>query len=79
MEANELISESLNEQQLLMLRLFKRPMPEDSFLQIRRLAVKLLAEQLDETTAAWEEKNGITEAYYEELAKGHFRSTSKKS
>src|ERR1700759_2769158 len=46
METQELTSEPLNKQQLLMLRLFKRPMPEDSFEQIRDLAVKLLANQV---------------------------------
>ena len=75
METQELISEPLNKQQLLMLRLFKRPMPEDSFEQIRRLAVKLLASQLDEKIDDWEKENGITEEYYEQQLKQHFRSS----
>jgi len=49
MEAPELISDSLNEQQLMMLRLLKKPMPEGDFIQIRRLAVKLLSKQIGET------------------------------
>jgi hypothetical protein len=48
METKELKPGSLNEQQILMLRLLKKPLPEASFLQIRQLAVKLLADQLDE-------------------------------
>ena len=38
----------LNEQQLDMIRLFKTPMPEQDFIQIRRLAVQLLGKHLDE-------------------------------
>ena len=61
MKANELISGSLNEQQLMMLRLLKNPMPEGDFIQIRRLAVKLLSRQLDETMEQWEARNNVTE------------------
>lgn len=78
METKEFIPDSLNEQQLLMLRLFKNPMPEDSFVQIRRLAVKLLAKQLEETIEEWETQNGITEAYYDQVVNQHFRSSSPK-
>ncbi|SHM25682.1 hypothetical protein [Mucilaginibacter sp. OK098] len=74
MEAKELIPDSLNEQQLLMLRLFKNPLPESLFNQIRQLAVKLLALELDETIEKWEAENGITEEYYEKLGKQHFSS-----
>ena len=77
MEAKELIPESLNEQQVMMLRLLKKPMREDDFLQIRRLAVKLLAKQMDEAIEGWENKNNITAADYEALSKAHFRSSSK--
>lgn len=38
----------LNEQQILMLRLLKNPLPEKDFLQMRNLAVKLLSKKLDE-------------------------------
>lgn len=79
METKELKSDSLNEQQLLMLRLLRKPLPEDSFTRIRQLAVELLAKQLDETIEEWEIQNGITEKDYEELSKQHFRSTFKKS
>jgi hypothetical protein len=79
MEAKELTPDSLNEQQLLMLRLFKKPLPEASFTRIRQLAVELLAKQLDENVEKWEAENGITEKYYDELSQQHFRSSSKKS
>ena len=74
METKELTQDSLNEQQLLMLRLLKKPMPEASFIQIRQLAVELLAKQLEENIDEWEVKNVITEEYYEELSKQHFRN-----
>ena len=76
MEAKEFMPDSLNEQQLLMLRLFKNPMPDDSFVQIRRLAVKLLSKQLDETIEEWETQNGITEEYYDKIINQHFRSNN---
>ena len=71
------IDTQLNEQQLTMLRLFKKPMPEEDFLKMRRLAVELLGKQLDEVIEDWEEENNITEDYYQELSKGHFRSKSR--
>lgn len=77
MEAKKLIPDSLNEQQLMMLRLLKKPMPGDDFIQIRRLSVKLLSKQIDETIEGWETKNNITAESYEELSKIHFRSHSK--
>jgi hypothetical protein len=42
MAANIEISNSLNEQQLMMLRLFKKPLSDEDFQLVRRLAVKLL-------------------------------------
>ncbi len=64
----------LNEQQIMMLRLLQKPLPEADFIRIRRLAVELLGKQLDELVGDWEDKNNITEDYYENLSKGHFRS-----
>jgi len=61
----------------MMLRLLKKPMPETDFIQIRRLAVQLLAKQVDETMEEWETKNGITEESYEQMRKQHFRTHSK--
>ena len=77
METKELTFDSLNEQQLLMLRLLKKPLPEASFLQIRQLAVRLLATQMDETIEEWENQNNVTDKDYELLSKAHFRSAVK--
>jgi hypothetical protein len=77
MEAKELKSGSLNEQQLIMLRVLKNPMPEVDFIKIRRLAVKLLAKQIDETIEDWGNKNNITANTYEQMSKMHFRTHSK--
>ena len=64
----------LNEQQIIMLRLLKKPLPEADFIKMRRLAVELLGKQLDDLIEDWEEKNDITEDYYKKLSKKHFRS-----
>ena len=68
----------LNEQQVLMLRLLKKPLPDADFNQMRRLAVQLLAKQIENITDKWELENNLTEETYEELSKGHFRSKSSK-
>ena len=78
MGVKELSSDALNEQQVLMLRLLKKPLPEADFAEIRRLAVKLLSKRLDETLENWENKENITEQGYDQLSKAHFRSPSKK-
>lgn len=52
-------------------------MPEASFIQIRQLAVKLLAAQMDESIDEWETQNGITAEYYEKATTQHFRSSKK--
>lgn len=74
MAVNLDIGNHLNEQQITMLRLFKSPLPEEDFLQMRKLAVKLLSKKLDEVVEDWEEKKGIKAKDYKELSKGHFRS-----
>lgn len=61
-----------------MLRLLKKPLPEEYFMQIRRLAVQLLGKQLDDTVEKWEKENSITEADYEKLSKEHHRTPYKK-
>ncbi len=57
----KLIFNSLNEQQLMMMRLLKKPLHEDDFVQLRKLAVKLLSARLDEAMEKWEAKNRIEE------------------
>ncbi|HEV2479913.1 MAG TPA: hypothetical protein VGS79_09610 [Puia sp.] len=79
MASSEPSTPSLNEQQVMMLRLLKTPLPEEDFVQIRRLAVRLLAKQLDASVEQWEQENQVSEETYEYLSKGHFRSPSSKS
>lgn len=69
------LDSSLNEQQLMMLRLFKRPLPEADFQELRKLAVKLLSKRLDETVETWEADKEIDDSYYDKLSKGHFRKS----
>ncbi|MGB4774663.1 MAG: hypothetical protein WBP45_05805 [Daejeonella sp.] len=76
MSANLDITSPLNEQQVLMLRLLKNPLPEKDFLQMRKLAVKLLSKKVDQIVEDWEKKNSVTQDTYKELNKGHFRSKS---
>lgn len=76
MAVNVNIENHLNEQQVLMLRLLKTPLPQEDFLQMRKLAVRLLSKRLDEVVGSWEEKNDLKPEDYEELSKGHFRSKS---
>ncbi|MFP5043106.1 hypothetical protein [Parasediminibacterium sp. JCM 36343] len=71
---NENTATSLNEQQVMMLRLFKKPLPQEDFMQMQQLAVKLLAKQLDEKVDEWETENGIA---LEKLDVKHFRSSIK--
>ena len=74
MSANMELPTTLNEQQLLMLRLLKKPLPDEDFKQIRRLIVKLLSQHMDAIIDKWEEENNITSEHYDKLSKGHFRS-----
>jgi hypothetical protein len=78
MAAHEYSSNPLNDQQVMMLRLLKNPLPEEDFVQMRRLAVKLLAKQLDEVMDKWELENDISEETYEKLIKQHIRTSSKR-
>jgi hypothetical protein len=64
----------LNEQQLMMLRLFKKPLPESDLQELRRLAVKLLSFRLDDVTEAWEQGESITHPDYAQSSKEDFRS-----
>jgi len=74
MAVNLDIGTHLNEQQVLMLRLLKTPLPDKDFQEMRKLAVKLLSKKLDDVIDAWEEKTDVRFKDYEKLSKGHFRS-----
>ena len=59
MAEDRIIFNSLNEQQLMMVRLLKKPLHEDDFVQLRKLATKLVAARIDAAMVAWEMKNKI--------------------
>ncbi len=67
----------LNEQQLDMLRLFKSPMPDADFKEIRRLVVQLLSKKLDDVMEKWETANNITKDTYEKWSNEHRRVSNK--
>jgi hypothetical protein len=46
-----------------MLRLFKDPMPEEDYIQMRQLAVQLLSKQLDSNIGAWEAEKSISQQH----------------
>ncbi|RNL50254.1 hypothetical protein [Pedobacter jejuensis] len=77
MSINSELSSRLNDQQVMMLRLLKNPLPNDDFLQMRKLAVKLLSKQLDSIVENFEIENDIQPDYYNNLRDSHFRSKSK--
>lgn len=74
----ELANVRLNEQQLSMIQLFKTPMPEADFLQMKQLAVQLLAKQLDDEMKRLEQERGWTQETYEQWGKTHMRTPYKK-
>jgi hypothetical protein len=61
MKEERIIFNSLNEQQLMMVRLLKKPLHEDDFVQIRKLATKLVTARLDAAMGAWEMKQKMEE------------------
>lgn len=69
---------SLNEQQLQMLNLFKRPMSDDDFNEIKRAVVKVLAKNIDEEMERLEKEKGWTAETYEEWGTEHLRTPYKK-
>jgi hypothetical protein len=74
-----LLNDQLNQQQQDMLRLFKNPMPEEDYIQMRRLAVQLLSKQLDSKLDEWEIENGVTTQDYNDLAQRHLRKAIPKN
>ncbi len=76
MIANETIPAVLNEQQVMMLRLLRKPLPEEDFKKMQRLAVQLLSSQLDERIGNWEEEGNINTESYDALLNTHFRKAS---
>jgi hypothetical protein len=77
MESNS-INPRLNEQQMDMLRLFKNPMRQQDYNEIRTLAVKLLAQNIDEEMDELEKQKGWNQDTYEQWGKEHLRTPYKK-
>ena len=75
---SDLSNVKLNEQQLDMLRLFKEPMSEEDYNEIRRFIVKFLAKKLDGEMERLEKEKGWTQETYEQWGKEHFRTPYKK-
>ncbi len=69
---------SLNEQQLQMLKLFKKPMAEEDYNEIRRTIVKVLARNIDTEMASLEQERGWDANTYEQWGKEHMRTPGKK-
>jgi hypothetical protein len=61
MAEDRTIFNSLNEQQLMMVRLLKKPLHEEDFVQLRQLATKLVTARLEAAQGAWEMKNSMEE------------------
>jgi len=68
----------LNQQQQDMLRLFKSPMPEQDYLEVRRFVVKTLAKNIDDEMERLEKEKEWTQETYEQWGKEHMRTPYKK-
>ncbi|MCW3106150.1 MAG: hypothetical protein JWQ09_656 [Segetibacter sp.] len=68
----------LNEQQLEMLRLLKKPLPEQDYKEIKKFIVKILARNVDDEMERLEKEKGWTEENYEQWGKEHMRTPYKK-
>lgn len=77
MQSNSL-NPRLNEQQMDMLRLFKNPMRQQDYDEIRNLAVKLLAQNIDEEMDNLENQKGWNQDTYDQWGNEHLRTPGKK-
>lgn len=67
----------LNEQQLEMLRLFKNPLSDQDYKEVKRLVVKILARNIDFEMERLEKERGLTTEVYEQWGKEHMRTPYK--
>jgi hypothetical protein len=67
----------LNNQQLEMLRLLDKPLPESDYTELKNRIVQMLARQLDEEMESLETKNNWNEDTYEQWGKEHNRISTK--
>lgn len=77
MESNS-FNPRLNEQQIDMLRLFKNPMRQQDYNEIRNLAVKLLAQNIDNEMDDLEKQKDWNQDIYEQWGREHLRTPYKK-
>lgn len=68
----------LNQQQQDMLRLFKSPMPEPDYDEIKRFIVKMLAKNIDDEMERLEKEKGWTQETYEQWGREHIRTPYQK-
>lgn len=68
----------LNQQQQDMLRLFKSPMPEPDYDEIKRFIVKMLAKNIDDEMERLEKEKGWTQETYEQWGREHIRTSYQK-
>ena len=68
----------LNQQQQDMLRLFKNPMPEPDYIEIKRFIVKMLSKNIDDEMERLAKEKGWNEETYEQWGKEHLRTPYKK-
>lgn len=64
----------LNEQQQDMLRLFKKPMPESDYIEVKRFIVKMLSKNIDDEMESLAKEKGWNEETYEQWGKEHLRT-----
>ncbi len=64
----------LNQQQQEMLRLFKKPMPEPDYIEIKRFIVKMLSKNIDDEMERLAKEKGWTQETYEQWGKEHLRT-----
>jgi len=63
----------LNAQQQDMLRLFKNPMSESDYTEIKRFIVKKLSKNIDDEMERLEKERGWSQETYEQWGKEHLR------
>lgn len=68
----------LNEQQLDMLRLFKNPLSEEDYKEIKKFVVRILARNIDNHMERLEKEKEWTEETYEQWGKEHMRTPYKR-
>lgn len=68
----------LNEQQLDMLRLFKNPLSEEDYKEIKKFVVRILGRNIDNEMERLEKEKEWTEETYEQWGKEHMRTPYKR-